>query len=128
MAKTYHAWVGFIDLLVVLACALTVWHLVEPISTIEPYMLLTTVVSAILLPLASLFGLHVSFRAQSIFAWVRQLTLLWLTLSLAIVIVLWMTKQADTFSRLWIATWLLSAWLVSIGWRLAAFSVLKRSH
>lgn len=126
MAKTYHGLIGLLDLVVVLTCASVAWIWLEPISVIEPYMLLVAGVSALLVPLGSLFGLHVSFRAQSVFAWVLQLTLLWLTISLALVIVLWMTKQADTFSRLWVAFWLFSAWLASIGWRLAAFALLNR--
>jgi putative colanic acid biosynthesis UDP-glucose lipid carrier transferase len=43
-----------------------------------------------------------------------------------VVISLWAFKLAEDFSRLWLALWFSTSWIFLIGWRLAAFSVLKR--
>lgn len=126
MSRHHHHWIGFIDVIVILTTALGFWYLLQPVSDVLPYITISLLVASVVVPLSAMFGLYNSFRAHSSFDWLRQLTSLWSFLALLIVIALWSTKQAEVFSRVWLASWLLSGWLVSIIWRLVAYMLINR--
>jgi len=126
MAKVYHVWIQSIDIAVVLTTALLAWWWVLPVAEPSSYMLLILGVALFTVPLSALFQLYSSFRAQSVFIWLKKLTLVWLTIAGVVVLVLWATKEAESYSRLWIGVWLLSTWLVSFSWRLMAQLVFNR--
>jgi len=128
MAKVYHIWTQLIDVAVILTTALLTWWWVLPVAEPSSYMLLTLGVALCAVPLIALFQLNTSFRAQSAFIWLKKLTLMWITLTGLLVLGLWATKEAESYSRLWIGVWLLSSWLVSLSWRLMAQLLLSRLH
>lgn len=122
------AWIGLLlDSMTIVLSGLAAWWWVLP-DTHQPLIyavlvLLTLMAWVLLMPL---MGLNRSSRAASHSDWMLKLATTLGLISLVVVIGLWAFKLAEDFSRLWLALWFSTSWIILIGWRLAAFSVLKR--
>lgn len=122
------AWMGLLlDSITIVLSGLAAWWLVLP-STEQPLIyailvLITLIAWGFLIPL---MGLNRSSRAVSNSDWMLKLVTTLGLISLTVVISLWAFKLAEDFSRLWLALWFAMTGLALMGWRLAAFSVLKR--
>lgn len=122
------AWIGLLlDSMAIVLSGLAAWWLVLP-STEQPLIyailvLITLMAWGLLMPL---MGLNRSSRAVSNSDWMLKLATALGLISLTVVMSLWAFKLAEDFSRLWLVLWFVITGLALIGWRLAAFSVLKR--
>jgi putative colanic acid biosynthesis UDP-glucose lipid carrier transferase len=122
------AWIGLLlDSMTIVLSGLAAWWWVLP-DTHQPLIyavlvLLTLMAWVLMMPL---MGLNRSSRAASYSDWMLKLATTLGLISLVVVISLWAFKLAEDFSRLWLALWFSTSWIFLIGWRLAAFSVLKR--
>ncbi|MCL4556941.1 MAG: undecaprenyl-phosphate glucose phosphotransferase, partial [Gammaproteobacteria bacterium] len=116
-----------IDMLSVVMAGLVSWWWVVPSNAeITQYSLLIVSTAMVGVVVFSMSGLHRSFRAQVFVAWFSSLAFSWLVLSSIVVFVLWAFKVSEDFSRLWLGSWLLLGWLLSVMWRLAAYRALNR--
>ncbi len=122
------AWIGLLlDSMAIVLSGLAAWWLVLP-STEQPLIyavlvLITLMAWGLLMPL---MGLNHSSRAVSNSDWMLKLATALGLISLTVVMSLWAFKLAEDFSRLWLVLWFVITGLALIGWRLAAFEVLKR--
>lgn len=122
------AWMGLLlDSMTIVLSGLAAWLWVLP-DTHQPLIyavlvLLTLMAWGGVMPL---MGLNRSSRAVSNSDWMLKLVTTLGLISLTVVISLWAFKLAEDFSRLWLALWFAMTGLALMGWRLAAFSVLKR--
>lgn len=122
------AWIGLLlDSMTIVLSGLAAWWLVLP-STEQPLIyavlvLITLMAWGLLMPL---MGLNRSSRAVSNSDWMLKLATALGLISLTVVMSLWAFKLAEDFSRLWLVLWFVITGLALIGWRLAAFAVLKR--
>ncbi|MCL5796633.1 MAG: undecaprenyl-phosphate glucose phosphotransferase [Gammaproteobacteria bacterium] len=117
---------SIIDFVMLLTVGYLAWWLVAP-DTDQP---LLYVLAVLLFAIASVFtfrlsGLYRSYRALALSDWLLRLTLSLALLLVLAVIVLWSAKQSEAFSRLWIGTFFVFAWLVSVFWRVVAHGVLR---
>jgi len=125
MARAYHAWIQSIDILVVLTTSLGVWWVCAPAILLSDYLVLTLSVALSIVPVGLLLGLYTSFRAMSSLSWIKKVTTAWSLLASFLFLVVWSIDKGEAFNQLWIFVWLLSAWLVSVFWRLVASMVFR---
>ncbi|MCH9741607.1 MAG: undecaprenyl-phosphate glucose phosphotransferase [Proteobacteria bacterium] len=116
-----------IDILSVVMTGLVSWWWVVPSNAeITKYSLLVVLAAVVGVVVFSMSGLYRSFRAQVFVAWFSSLSFSWFVLSSIVLFGLWAFKVSEDFSRLWLGSWLLLGWLVSVMWRLAAYVALNR--
>ena len=115
-----------VDALVVTVTAIGAWFYLSPTNADSyEYAILVLVALGLAIFSISSFGLYRSFRAQLFFEWLGRLTTAWLVVGLLVLVGLWAVKLSEDFSRLWLGTWFLAAWLGLILWRLSAHAILQ---
>ncbi len=85
-------------------------------------LLIGTLLTALVFPLA---GLYRSWRTQNILVPARRVLLAWITVFAALLILLVLDKQAERFSRLWLAEWFVAGALLLMLLRLTVYGVLQ---
>jgi putative colanic acid biosysnthesis UDP-glucose lipid carrier transferase len=84
--------------------------------------LITSLSSAIMFPL---FGVYHSWRARSLFAPIARVLGGWSLVFAGVLISLVLVKEAETFSRLWMAQWWILAGVTLAFLRLGVYSILR---
>jgi len=85
-------------------------------------LLLTTLIAIVMFPM---LGVYQSWRARGLSAPAGRVVLAWASVLLVVLVLLVLTKQGATFSRLWLGQWFSLAAILLIFSRIAAFSLLR---
>lgn len=85
-------------------------------------LLLTTLIAIVMFPL---LGVYQSWRARGLSAPAGRVVLAWASVLLVVLVLLVLTKQGATFSRLWLGQWFTLAAVLLIFSRITAFSLLR---
>jgi len=118
-----------LDLLVCIAAGFTAYLLrfgtdnLIPSPNYGALLVIGTLLTAIVFPMA---GLYRSWRTQNPLAPAGRALLAWIVVFALLLILLVLGKQAEHFSRLWVAVWFLSGALLLMLLRWLAYGVLKQ--
>ena len=85
-------------------------------------LLLTTLIAIVMFPM---LGVYQSWRSRGLSAPAGRVVLAWASVLLVVLVLLVLTKQGATFSRLWLGQWFSLAAILLIFSRIAAFSLLR---
>lgn len=115
-----------LDSLSVLLSAWLGWQLFTPDGAQSVfYVSLSFMTVFLFLFTSSLLGLYQSYRAITDFEWLVKVTLVWLSLLGFTLALLWAMKWSESFSRLWLGSFFLLGWLMSMSWRSSAYFLLR---
>lgn len=85
-------------------------------------LLLTTLISIVMFPV---LGVYQSWRGRGLWAPAGRLVLAWTGVLLVVLVLLALTKQGATFSRLWLGLWFALNVVLLVLSRISVFSVLR---
>ena len=87
----------------------------------QNYYLILIVSSIVSLVVFPLFDLYNSWRGQSLFSQIRSVLLAWATVLVADIILLFLLKYSEDFSRIWLAYWFVTGVLLILVIRLLVY-------
>ena len=115
------------DMISVSTTALTIWFILLPDQANPIQYLLLVFMTSILFPLLlSLLDGYRSFSAVFDFEWFTRVTVVWLSVALMIILGLWAVKLSEDFSRLWLGSWFVIAWLAVLFWRAVVYMLIMQ--
>lgn len=102
------------------------FDMVPNLALVPQNYLSITIVSAILsLVIFPLFGLYHSWRGKSLFNQIRSVMLAWAAVLSSIIILLFLLKYSEAFSRIWLAYWFIFGVVLILLIRLFAYWSLR---
>lgn len=115
-----------LDSSLILVSALLGWHFLMSEQTQSVFYVTLSFLDVFLfLFVSSLLGLYQSYRAITDFEWLAKITLVWMLVIAFTLVVLWIFKQSEVLSRLWLGGFFLLGWLFTMAWRIVAYMLLK---
>lgn len=116
-----------LDGLSLMLASFLAWQVIMPENAqLTAYVSLTAMAVLSYIWVSSLTGVYQSYRAISDLEWFAKVSIAWLVSSVFLLTFLWAFKASEDFSRLWLASWFLFGWLLTLIWRGLAYQLLIR--
>jgi putative colanic acid biosynthesis UDP-glucose lipid carrier transferase len=125
-ASTLSLIARFIDIFCVLAAGALAYYWRFGNFNFPSHYEVAFLISALLtLIVFSTSGIYTSWRGKRWLHQARIVTMVWISVAIIMILISFLTKTSTVYSRIWMGTWVLTAWGFLLGFRLVFYKTLQ---